>query len=147
MSHIIVVTGSRDFVGVGSSDVYEALDTYFVGPLRPDVLYHGAARGVDRAARDWADARGVPTRPFPVTDEEWDTLGLSAGPIRNGRMIAAAAERYDAGDRVTVVVFPGGTGTSDCTKKARAAGLRIDRWSFTASGATLRGTPATRRRP
>ena len=46
----------------------------------------GGARGIDRAAEDVFVIDGTPHQIYPVTQEEWDTLGNSAGMIRNEKM-------------------------------------------------------------
>lgn len=49
------------------------------------VVIHGAARGADTLAHQWAIGAGVPVLPFPA---DWATHGKAAGPIRNTRMLA-----------------------------------------------------------
>lgn len=50
-------------------------------------VVHGACRGADTMAGEWADEYGMPCRPYPVKQEEWNNLGPAAGPIRNARML------------------------------------------------------------
>ena len=52
---------------------------------------------------------------FPA---DWKTYGRAAGPLRNARMIAE-------GKPDLVLAFPGGRGTADMTRKARAAGVEV----------------------
>ena len=78
-------------------------------------LGQGEARGVDTFAKKWAKAAGVPTKDYPA---DWDRYGESAGGIRNGEMLEDFRPDY-------LLVFPGGTGTSDCTRKARK--MKIER--------------------
>jgi hypothetical protein len=52
---------------------------------------------------------------FPA---EWDKRGRIAGPVRNALML-------DVGKPDLVVVFPGGRGTADCVRQARAAGVQV----------------------
>jgi hypothetical protein len=88
---------------------------------RPSVLIHGAARGADSLAADWAKRNGILDLPFLA---DWypngRTGGLdrSAGPRRNARMIAEGRP-----DRV--IAFAGGNGTSDMCRQARAAGIEV----------------------
>lgn len=49
---------------------------------------------------------------------DWEQCGRQAGPLRNARMLAEG--RPDA-----VIAFPGGKGTADMVRKARAAGLPV----------------------
>lgn len=78
-------------------------------------LIHGDARGVDTIAGQWARENGVPEIPFPA---DWIAHGNSAGPIRNQKMI-------DEGRPHSVVAFPGGAGTADMVRRARAAKLPV----------------------
>ena len=54
---------------------------------------------------------------------DWQALGKRAGPERNGRMVAWAAEVPGS----VLLAFPGPSsrGTWDCVRQARAAGLSI----------------------
>jgi hypothetical protein len=68
--------------------------------------------GADLLAGEWAKARGLEARAYPVTQAEWDEFGISAGPRRNGRML-------DLESPELVVAFPGGRGTRNMLHKAR----------------------------
>lgn len=115
----IVITGGREFLD--ADFMFEALDWLHgkEGPITE--LAHGGQktwmpwterwRGADYYAGQWADARGVPCRDFPVNDAEWKRLGKAAGPIRNRRML-------DEFKPDRVYAFPGGKGTRDCVKAA-----------------------------
>lgn len=72
--------------------------------------------GADYWACRWSYARARPGMRF---DADWRGLGRAAGPIRNQRMI-------DEGKPDLVVAFPGGDGTADMKRKARAAGIPIE---------------------
>jgi len=48
----------------------------------------------------------------------WAELGRKAGPIRNQQML-------DEGKPNLVVAFPGGRGTADIVRRARAAGIEV----------------------
>lgn len=78
-------------------------------------VIEGGARGADRMAGLWADTRMIPHRCFPA---DWKKHRSSAGPIRNQQMI-------DEGKPDMVVAFPGGKGTGDMIRRARAARLII----------------------
>ncbi len=78
-------------------------------------VVHGAARGADRMADQWAKWRNIPVRAFPA---DWSRLGAAAGPTRNQQMIDEA--RPDL-----VIAFPGGKGTADMCNRARACGIRV----------------------
>lgn len=83
-----------------------------------DLLMHGAAKGADVMAGDWACSYGIPVRRFPA---DW-SKGVSGGPIRNQLMLAE-------GKPDLVVAFPNGPlrlskGTLDMVTKAVNA--RVD---------------------
>ena len=77
----IIVAGSREITDAVA--VERAIE--FSGIYITE-LVHGAARGVDRIARDWAIRNGIPHKPFPVTQADWNRLGKQAGPLRNEDM-------------------------------------------------------------
>ena len=79
------------------------------------VLIEGDARGADRIAGAWADARGIEHRVFPA---DWQGLGRKAGPIRNLQML-------QEGKPDLVVAFPGGRGTAHMVHCAGEAGVPV----------------------
>lgn len=81
-------------------------------------LIHGAARGADTLAGQWARQRGVQEVVCPAN---WDVHHRNAGVIRNAYMAKLL------GPSDMVVVFPGGTGTHDMTKRAQEAGIPVMR--------------------
>lgn len=106
----VCVTGGRKFPNCKL--IYETLDEIHAeDPISE--LVHGNYGKADLAARDWAIDRGVKQVPF---NAEWTRFGSAAGPMRNTRMI-------DQGHPDLVVGFPGGAGTADTIRKARAAGI------------------------
>lgn len=107
----VLVTGGRDY---WSPDLYH--DLARIHGERPfSVVITGGARGVDEMAAHWAERRSISSKVYPA---DWKAHGRAAGPIRNAKMIAEG--RPDL-----VVAFPGGRGTADCVKQARAAGLEV----------------------
>ncbi len=78
-------------------------------------IIQGGAPGADAGAEQWARASGIPVTCFRA---DWQQYGRQAGPLRNTRMLAEG--RPDA-----VIAFPGGAGTADMVRKARAAGLPV----------------------
>lgn len=77
------------------------------------MLVHGAARGADTLAADWAADRGVPAKAFLA---DWNTFGKSAGARRNKEML-------NIGKPHLVVAWPGGPGTRHMVGLARVAGV------------------------
>jgi predicted Rossmann-fold nucleotide-binding protein len=78
-------------------------------------IIEGGALGADRLARKWASRCAVPIVTYQA---DWQTHGKAAGPIRNQRML-------DEGKPDLVVAFPGGRGTADMVRRAKAAGVRV----------------------
>jgi len=79
-------------------------------------VIHGACRtGADRWADEWAVVNWCPIEEYPA---QWDAFGRGAGPIRNQRML-------DEGKPDLVVAFPGGRGTKDMVRRAKAAGVPV----------------------
>jgi hypothetical protein len=79
------------------------------------VVIHGCAPGADTEAMIWAQTCNRKHAPFQA---DWQQHGNAAGPIRNQRMI-------DEGKPGLVIAFPGGRGTADMVKRARAAGVEV----------------------
>lgn len=78
-------------------------------------IISGGAPGADAIAIDWA---AVHWTQLEVYEAEWEKHGRAAGPIRNQRML-------DEGKPDKVLAFPGGTGTADMVRRARAAGIPV----------------------
>ena len=108
----VVVTGGRKYQD--RKHVYRLLDAYH--EARPvTLLIHGAARGADRLADDWALTRGVRIKYYGADRE---THGKAAGHIRNREMLVD-------GKPDCVIAFPGGTGTANMVSQARSAGVPV----------------------
>jgi hypothetical protein len=70
----------------------------------------GKARGVDTAAKRWADRNCIPDKPFAA---DWTgPLGLGAGHVRNGEMA-----RYG---EALIAITTGSPGTRNMIQQARA---------------------------
>lgn len=102
----VLVCGGRDFLD--AQRMQRILDV-----LGPSEVIHGAARGADALAANWAVRRGVPHRPFPA---DWHRHGKAAGAKRNRRMLAEGKPDF-------VLAFPGGAGTADMVQAALHAGV------------------------
>lgn len=83
--------------------------------LKPTVIIHGGARGVDSMAGYAAAMLGIDERRFPAL---WKSYGRKAGPIRNQQML-------DEGKPDMVLAFPGGKGTLDMMERAEKAGIPV----------------------
>lgn len=108
----ILVCGGRDFSDRDA--LFAALDA--AHERRPiQVLIHGAARGADSLAGEWADERGVLSAAMKAL---WEKHGRkAAGPIRNRGMLLL---RPDG-----VIAFPGGSGTADMVAAAREVDVPV----------------------
>jgi hypothetical protein len=107
----MLVTGGRDYNN--REELYQVLDSIHI-EKHIDVIIHGAARGADILAGDWARERGVEVIACPA---DWTHHGKNAGPIRNRQMIKHEPH--------FVVAFPGGRGTADMLNVARKAGIEV----------------------
>jgi hypothetical protein len=108
----LLVCGGRDYADARAVDL--AL-THLLQSRGIDLLIHGAARGADTLAADWAKAHAVAVKAFPA---DWDASGNQAGPIRNQQML-------DEGRPTACIAFPGGRGTADMVRRAGAAGIPV----------------------
>lgn len=107
----VIVTGGREYSDVAtvlSEIVRVGMDDMHA------VIVHGAAPGADTLARFIAEDLGLVTEAHPAN---WDKWGKAAGPIRNQEMVDLGADLVPA--------FPGGPGTRDCVRRARAAGIEV----------------------
>jgi hypothetical protein len=87
------------------------------------ILLGDCPTGVDNEihGRLWSDSKLFKDDVAPaymIFDADWTKHGKAAGPIRNQEMIDEA----DA-----LAAFPGGRGTADCVRRAKAKGIPIFR--------------------
>jgi hypothetical protein len=120
----ILVTGSRAWGNPGLLTYELALAAGKSGVPRDEVvIVHGACpTGADTMAAGFATMHGYRTEEHPA---DWDRFGKSAGPRRNQAMV-------DLGAEICLAFFQHGaanTGTSDCVRRAEAAGIRVKRFS------------------
>lgn len=124
MSHILVVTGSRDANSAECQNVIAA----FVKDHPVLEVWHGDhPSGADMAAHSWGRRNGYYTVAWPA---DWKSFGRKAGPIRNKTMLTAALHDPSG---VYVLALPSRSaankGTLGAVKEALA--LRMDvavRW-------------------
>lgn len=112
----VLVCGGRDFADRDA--MARALAPYKPKPVTDageHIIIHGGAPGADTLADEWCDVFGARKRVFLA---DWKQHGRAAGPLRNARMIAE-------GKPDLVIAFPGGKGTADCVRKAKAAGIKV----------------------
>jgi len=109
----VLVCGGKEYRN--PVKVREALDRLRKGVPCISLLIHGAAPGADSLAGAWAENVGVDQVTFPAN---WRGRGRAAGPYRNQLMLELILPNL-------VVAFPGGSGTSDMVRRARAAGVDV----------------------
>lgn len=108
----VLVCGGRSFSDCGL--VFATLDALAKSEV-VDCIIEGDAPGADRIAGAWAKRRRVDLRLFPA---DWAKDGKAAGPRRNQKML-------DHGKPDLVIAFPGGAGTADMVRRAKAAGVKV----------------------
>ena len=113
----VLVCGGRDYND--QSTVSDWLDTIHDGAThmgsKIECIIEGGAQGADACGARWADDNSVRRITFPA---DWNSHGRKAGPMRNSEMITK-------GEPDLVLAFPGGAGTADMVRKAKAAGIAI----------------------
>lgn len=111
----ILVCGGRDWRDAGAVNRVLMLVHNRHGVT---LVIEGGARGADAMAREWATAHGVHTATVAALWRRPDgTPDPSAGPRRNRAMLLLGPD--------AVIAFPGGAGTGDMVRAARAAGVRV----------------------
>jgi hypothetical protein len=109
----VLVCGGRDFKD--RSMVYRGMDSLVRDNTPISVVITGGAGGADYFGRCWAEICDIDIMTFRA---DWERQGKAAGPIRNQRMI-------DEGKPDIVIAFPGGRGTADMVRRAKAAGIEV----------------------
>lgn len=108
----ILVCGGRDYAD--QAMLFGVLD--MEAEARPvATIIQGGADGADMLARMWCHSRFCRFENYPA---DWRTHGRAAGPIRNQQML-------DEGRPTKVFAFPGGRGTADMVRRAKAAGVPV----------------------
>lgn len=107
----VLVCGGRDYSD--SATLNRVLDELHTKePI--EAIIHGNARGADLLSSAWAVSRDVRCWGVPA---QWAKHGKAAGPKRNQAMLGYGPK--------LVVAFPGGRGTADMVKRAKAAGVQV----------------------
>ena len=105
----VIVCGGRDFDDVAL--LRDSMESLLL-PKKSLVII-GGCRGADKLAAEWARDRGYHEVVVPAN---WERYGNFAGPVRNAAMLKLEPD--------LVVAFPGGKGTANMVKQARAAGVK-----------------------
>lgn len=108
----ILVCGGRDYKNAKRlNDVLFTIEVvHGIG-----VIIHGGATGADSLAGAWAKGYAC---TCIIEYADWNRYGPAAGATRNQKML-------DEHKPDMVVAFPGGRGTADMVKRAKAAGVTV----------------------
>lgn len=109
----VIVCGSRDWLD--ESAIQERLEKLPPG----SVVMHGACRGADQIAGKLALNMGFVVESYPA---DWAEHGLSAGPIRNARMLE------EKPDLVIAFALPGSKGTQNMINQAERRKIPVERF-------------------
>lgn len=109
----VLVCGGRDFAD--AELLYRELDRIHAQtPI--SCIIEGGARGADYLASRWSAKNDLRDHKRFMAD--WAIHGKAAGAIRNQKMLKE-------GQPDMVVAFPGGRGTADMVRRAKAAGVKV----------------------
>lgn len=109
----VIVTGGRDYAD--REMVRLALD-YVLERVAPLAVIQGGASGADELARRWS--WGLEDVSLITVPANWNKHGKAAGPIRNRTMLEQC-------DPDMVIAFPGGRGTANMIRIARAKRIPV----------------------
>lgn len=131
----ILVCGGRGFDEAEAGELVLAwAEQKWPDGARPDMHFiHGDCRGADQGAviaagvlagkdTDFDSEIEVGIESFPA---DWKKNGRAAGPIRNKKMAARAKQFALYGEGAVVLALPGGKGTANMVKLAKAALLDV----------------------
>ena len=104
----ILVTGGREY------NNFKAV-SLVLSNLSPVEIIHGAARGADTLAGQYAKGLRIPITEYPA---QWDKHGKAAGPIRNEHMLLDSTPDI-------VVAFSGDKGTNHMKNIAHKHGYPV----------------------
>ena len=97
--------------------LFNTLEDYYLKYPNLTII-QGGAKGADSLAKRWAEHRNVPCITFAA---EWARYGISAGTIRNAKMLEESKPDL-------VVAFKGKAGTKDMISRAIKKGVPVDNY-------------------
>src|SRR5690348_8995897 len=112
----IIICGSRNWYH--RQPIHDEIDRLYQRYGSRLVIIHGAARGADTIAGDYAQHLRIAVEAYPA---DW-SKGKAAGPLRNQQML-------DTGIDGVVAFDMGGSGTADMMRRAKAAGVPVIRYT------------------
>ena len=115
----ILICGGRDYTDY---DKMWKVFSLSIAPLDGVTIIHGGADGADKMAGNIAQAFNLTVEDYPISDEMWKEHGKWEAPkMRNQDMLDTGID--------LVYGFPGGPGTLDMKKRAKAENvLVLDVW-------------------
>lgn len=119
----ILITGGRDWDDEEAiRHVLESIvaKAYSCLSVKKMVVIHGGAAGADTIAGKIAKELGMQEEVYPVTQEEWDTIGPPAGPLRNQRMLDKGKP-----DVAHAFIMGKSVGTLDMIERIMGAGVLL----------------------
>lgn len=145
MHYHVVITGSRPDLKDGKYLPVPDENIAFIHAILSKVpaenmtIYHGAAKGVDNVADDYAFLMNVRTQQFPAYWSVWDdgakryVTDKAAGPKRNREMVnKAISDAYGKDDHTVVVLafyntptLEDSKGTAQCINYAERKHLTV----------------------
>lgn len=136
----LLITGWRFWPRSYAGIIYKHLEDFLENHVQDGqtlVVVDGACPydGVDTYAHEWAErqkAAGLPVRSERYR-APFSTEGRAAGPRRNQLMVDLGADRYMAFPELPydpAYTGPARSGTHDCIRKARAAGIVGDEYPY-----------------
>lgn len=119
----ILVCGGRDYYKYSSLKIFleDLLNDIWLDDEDTEItLIQGGAPGADLLTKvfaldEYGDCSYIKHKEFPA---DWKRYGKAAGSIRNKQML-------DEGKPDLVVAFPGGRGTADMIRQAKAADVKV----------------------
>lgn len=89
--HVELIAGSRDYPDL------DYVETYVWDHVPPrSFIITGGAKGVDKTAYAAAEDRGLRTKEFPITSDEWVVFQKRAGYFRNKHMLQYVLNMQEA---------------------------------------------------
>ncbi len=122
----VLICGGRDYNNFASFT--ETLDRLH-NRHNFQLVIHGAARGADSLADQWAKSRNIPVRTYPA---RWRSHSPDCSPACRGRDYCRSAgfrrnrQMLEESRPDLVIAFPGGPGTRDMIHRAKQAGLKVN---------------------
>lgn len=109
-----LICGGRDFA---DQIMFDDVMVRLLGMFGcPEKVVHGAAKGADAMADEWAHRMAIEAIACPA---DWEAHGRAAGPLRNAWMLTNYQPKR-------VVAFPGGRGTANMVSTARGWHPKIE---------------------